>query len=198
MASVDPVRGAAENHGQGREFQVNKAPRTETGLLSLPRVTLMAAKGHSLEEPQGKENRCSSCPGEQRKGQRGPERAGSRSASWGCRTPRPPRGAGTGVHSPPALAAGSPRWRGQQDRLDLKALREDPPAAPGAALPQPRLRLLQAFSPVCLSSSVQQGHQSLDLGPTWIIQGALSRDLKLGYIYKEPFSKKVHIYKHGG
>lgn len=72
------------------------------------------------------------------------------------------------------------------------------PAAPGAASPQPRLCLLQAFSPVCLSSSVQQGHQSLNLGPTWIIQGALSRDLKLGYIYKEPFSKKVHIYKHGG
>ena len=167
MASVDPVKGAGENHGQVSVLG------TEAGLLSPPQGHYDGSQGTQPGGATGQEKSCSSCPGEQRKGQRGPGRAGSRSVSWGCCTPGLPRGRAqelilAGLWQPEACGGGVSR-----PTLDPKALREDPPAAPGAASPQSQLRLHKAFSPVCLSSSVQQGHQLLDLGPTRIIQGDL-------------------------
>lgn len=173
MASVDPVKGAGENHGQGGDFQVNKAPGTETGLLSLPRVTLMAAKGHSLEEPQGKRRDAAAAPGSRGRGRGDPGGQGA-GLCPGAAAPRDYPGGRAQefilprLWQPEACGGGVSR-----PTLDPKALGEDPPAAPGAASPQSQLRLHKAFSPMCLSSSVQQGHQSWDLGPTQIIQGDL-------------------------
>ena len=183
MASVDPVKGAGENHGQV------SAPGTEAGLLSLPRVTLMAAEGHSLEEPQGKRRVAAAAPGSRGRGRGAPGGQGAGLFS-GAAAPRDYPGGRAQelilarLWQPEACGGGVSR-----PTLDPKALMEDPPAAPGAASPQAQLRLHQAFSPVCLSSSVQQGHQSLDLGPTRIIQGDLISRSEAWLHPQRPFSQ---------